>query len=577
MSEFVKKTLGPQPAPRLDRVQAYRVPRPVAPIDLFLDGNEGAAPPPALWDGIAGDPEILRRYPSPRALEEAWAGQLGVAPAQVLATAGADEALERTVRAFLSPGREMILPLPTFEMLDRYAAFAGGNLVPVAWNEGPYPVADVLARMTPRTAVIAVVSPNNPTGAVATADDLARLSAAAPHALLLVDLAYVEFADVDLSRAALALPNAVITRTLSKAWGLAGLRTGCVAGPEELIAAIRAAGSPYNVSGPSVALASAWLRTGGPAVEAFVATIRAERPVLAAALARLGARPLPSQANFVLARFDDPEWVRDALAGLGIAVRWFACRPGLEDALRITCPGDAVRLARVVAALESALAPEALLFDLDGVLADVGGSFRRAILETAESYGVVLAPEDIALAKAAGGANNDWDLTQRLMAARGVDVPLSEVTLRFEGFYQDTPGRAGLCRTERCLVERAWLERLARRTKLGIVTGRPKKDADRFLGDAGLADLFGTVVTMDDAPLKPDPAPVRLALERLGVRRALMIGDTPDDVRAARAAGVVPLAILAPGDDGAISRPALLGAGAARLLDSLSQLEGFLP
>jgi phosphoglycolate phosphatase-like HAD superfamily hydrolase len=114
---------------------------------------------------------------------------------------------------------------------------------------------------------------------------------------------------------------------------------------------------------------------------------------------------------------------------------------------------------------------------------------------------------------------------------------------------------------------------------MGIVTGRPRADSRRFLETAGVSDLFRVVVTREDAPLKPDPAPVRLALERLGVRRAWLVGDTPDDLRAARAAGVVPLAALDfESKAGGVEhrdglRDALLRAGAARILATAAELE----
>ncbi len=568
----------PSPAPWLAGVSEYAVSKPDAPIDVWLDGNEGAVPPATLVEILAdAAPEVLRRYPSARALQEAWASRLGVEAERLLVTAGADEALDRTLRAFLAPGRELVLPVPTFEVLERYAAATGARVVAVEWREGPYPTEAVIAAVTPHTSVIAVVTPNNPSGATATAVDVGRIADAAPHAVVLVDLAYVEFAEDDPTAAVLRLPNVIVARTLSKAWGLAGLRLGCAVGPAELIGLLRAAGSPYSVSGPSVALGAGWLALGEPVVTRFVARVRNERARLAHTLERLGARPLPSQANFVLGRFDDAAWVRDALAALGVAVRAFPGRPGLEDALRITCPGEEGRFRRLVSALEAALAPEALIFDLDGVLADVSRSLRAAILATAASYGVEVAPVEVSRAKAQGNANDDWALTRRILAGHGVERPLPEVTARFEALYQDSDGAPGLRRTEHLVCDRAWLGALAERLPLAIVTGRTRVDAERFLREQGIAGSFRAVVTMEDAPLKPDPAPVCAALERLGVRRAWMVGDTVDDVRAARGAGVVPLAILAPGEDASIAEPALKSAGAARILSALTELEDLLP
>jgi phosphoglycolate phosphatase-like HAD superfamily hydrolase len=123
----------------------------------------------------------------------------------------------------------------------------------------------------------------------------------------------------------------------------------------------------------------------------------------------------------------------------------------------------------------------------------------------------------------------------------------------------------------------ALLEAVARKLPIGIVTGRPRADAVRFLERHGIAGMVSALVCMEDAPLKPDPAPVRLALDRLGVRRAWMVGDSPDDMTAARAAGVVPIGIVAPGDRLDAVAPALFGAGAARVLEELRTLEDLLP
>jgi HAD superfamily hydrolase (TIGR01548 family) len=221
--------------------------------------------------------------------------------------------------------------------------------------------------------------------------------------------------------------------------------------------------------------------------------------------------------------------------------------------------------------------PQAVLFDMDDTLIDTTRSYRASTLATADFFGVELSSADIAAAKAAGNANNDWAMTQRLLWERGVEVSLAEVTRVFEEFYQGTDSRAGLRLQESLLVEVDFLRRLAGRLKLGIVTGRPHRDAVRLLQEQGIEELFGAVVTMDDAPLKPDPAPVRLACERLGVQRAWMVGDTPDDMRSACAAGVLALGVIAPGDDPALARTALLAAGAARVLSKLTELEELLP
>jgi histidinol-phosphate aminotransferase len=240
-------------------------------------------------------------------------------------------------------------------MLERYAQLAGARILEVPWPEGPSPVDALLARVEADTGLIAIVSPNNPTGAIARLQDLARLEQGAGNALLLVDAAYGEFADEDLGPAAVAGGRALVVRTFSKAWGLAGLRVGHAVGPVDVIAALRAGGGPYPVSGPSLAIALAWLEAGEAVMRDLVARIRVEREALREGLARLGATALPSQANFVLARFQDADAVRGALAARGIAVRSFPGRPLLAGCLRITCPGEAAPFERLMAALEEIL------------------------------------------------------------------------------------------------------------------------------------------------------------------------------------------------------------------------------
>lgn len=572
------ETNRPAPVYGLGTRDAYSVPRSATPTDLRLDGNEGRTPPLDVAEALGEDArELVRRYPDATSLEQTLAERFGVDAEQVLVTAGGDDAIFRLCTAMLSPEREIVLPVPTFEMIERYAALRGAQVQEVAWEEGAYPLAAVIEAVGERTAIIAVVSPNNPTGAVASADDLRRLSAATPRALLLVDLAYAEFAGEDLTAAALALPNALVVRTLSKAYGAAGLRVGYALGSREVIGWLRRAGNPYPVSGLSIATARRLLTEVSDETSRFLAQVREERVEIAGTIERLGGCAQESQANFVLARFPDAERVRDGLAGMGIAVRAFPARARLEDAVRITCPGDEKDLCRLLRALEIVLAPQAILFDVDGTLVDVSGSYRAATIATGREYGVEITADDVAEAqREGGGANDDWMLTRDLLARRGVERPLDEVIERFERIYQGTDEIPGLCGTERALLTRGDLECLRRRVRVGIVTGRPRVDADRFLAEAGFGDLVDTVVVREDAALKPSPEPLDLATRNLDVERAWYVGDTVDDMRAARAAGVLPIGVIAPGNEAEVTRRALLEAGAARVLDSPKDVEGLL-
>lgn len=578
------KTKGAQPArsitpaPHLRSLTAYGVPQAQPHIDLAL----GATERPLISSELRAvnhtiDATSLGRYPDTRALTAELAMRLKVDATQVLVTAGADEAIDRLCRAMLCPGRALLVAVPTFEMIPHFARLAGAEVQTVVWEpKAAYPLQGMLEAATDATAVVAVVSPNNPTGAVITSDELQKLSHGMPNAVILVDLAYGEFAEHDLTETCVALPNVVMTRTFSKAWGLPGLRLGYAVGAAEVLGWMRLAGSPYSVARPSLALAHARLRVGEPEMRVYVERVRNERRQLEGLLKHLNTDVIPSHANFVLALFKNAEWATQALASLGVSVRAFS-EASLRQARRISCPGDSEAFARLSAALSAALTPQALLFDMDGVLADVSHSYREAIIATAARYGINLTHADVTAAKSAGGANNDWALTQRLLAERGVHHSLEEVTATFEQFYQGDGEIPGLRCHETLLPKPALLKKLAQRLPLAVVTGRPRADAMRFLKEKDIGHCFQAVVCMEDGPLKPDPAPVHQALQRLGVQTAWMVGDTPDDVRAARACStgslaVVPVGIVAPGDTSERMAAVLSRSGAARVLVDLEEL-----
>lgn len=544
-----------------------------AAVDLDLSRNEGRTRAADLLASVEDPDRAVSRYPDTSAVRARLAEINGVDPSRILVTAGGDDALNRCFLALVGADRQVVTTYPTFEMIPRYAEQRGVGVIEVPWWSGPFPVEAVLEMATRDVDAVFVVSPNNPTGSVVTETDLTHLAGAFPHVIL--DAAYVEFADEDLTPTALALSNVLMIRTLSKAYGLAGLRVGYLIAEAETVSRVGAYGSPYPVAALSATVAETRLHWPRSATERFVSRIREERDELSANLVELGTEPLPSQANFVLTRCRDADWLMDGARSLGVALRRFRDRPGLEDMVRITLPGDAADFDRLLATLGAVLAPEALVFDLDGVLADVSGSQTAAVIETALSYGVSIGPADVELAKSEGNANDDWELTRRLCAQHGIEPELAELTERYEMIYQGLDGSSGLKLHETALVDPARWGRWAARFPLGVVTGRPRTDAEEFLDRFDLREDVSALVTKDDAPLKPDPAPVSLVLELLGVSRAWMVGDTRDDVEAARGAGVVPIGVVAPGDDP--ERASVTLRGAARILEKTIDMEGLLP
>ena len=543
-------------------------------IDLSM--NEGEPPPRECFDVLERiGPGILRKYADPGPLEVAYAAYLGTDPANVLVTTGGDDAIDRVFRAFLGPDREMVFPTPTFEMIPACARMAKGRLVPVEYEWGTLPHDEILAEVSETTGVVAVLTPDNPTGRAFTTRELLRLAGALPpEVVLLVDSAYAEFADEDHTAALLDIPRVVMIRTMSKSWGLAGLRVGFAVGAKERIDVLRGYGGPYALTGPSIAIALDRLENGVDEMRGFVDYVRERRKRLAEVIRGIGGVPQPSQTNFVFSSFPDARWILRGMAAQRVLVRYF---PHLPEYVRITVPRDDAEFRRVEQALGCLERPDALLFDMDGVLADVRRSYRETIVRTCASFGVEAGHDVIGAVKAAGRANDDWAVTHGVLAGAGVEASLEEVTARFEEIYQGADDAPGLRRHETLIPSRELLERLARSFRLGIVTGRPRSDALRFLREQGVRGCFSAVVCREDAPLKPDPAPVRAALEQLDARTAWMLGDTPDDVRAAVGAGVVPVGVVPPGqpEEGAAALwTALEDAGAARVVKADSDFGG---
>ena len=331
----------PSPVASVAGAEPYRPPAGGGPVRLRLHASEGPPPPPGLLEAMLERASgVLNHYPDAGSLQALLARRLGLDPAQVLVTAGADEAIDRVCRAYLEAGRGIVLPDPGFEMIAKCAVLAGAELRPYRWMQGRFPVREVRERARAGASVVSVVTPHNPTGLAMSEAELHAVAEGTRGTLLMADLAYVDFARTDLTRVALEYEHVVVLRTLSKAWGLAGLRIGYACGHPEVIARLRAAGTPYAVSSMSLWLAEHWLRTGESCHRDYVAATGARRARLSDLLHAAGAEVWPSQANFVLARLEGAAALREALAARGITVRGYPGHPLLGDCLRIGCPPD---------------------------------------------------------------------------------------------------------------------------------------------------------------------------------------------------------------------------------------------
>jgi len=243
-------------------------------------------------------------YPEYKAAGRRLARHFRVRPDELLLTNGTDDALRLIVDTFVEPDSAVLLVEPTFAMYRFYAELAGARIVALRYDRAMrFPLERVLRalrRVRPR--VMFLANPNNPTGTLLEPPALQQILGAASHTLVVVDEAYYDFSGVTVLPWIRSLSNLVVTRTFSKAAGLAGLRLGCVFANRRIAAGLRKAHSPYPVNAAALAAGEAAARDGR-STERYAQEVRRSKRELETALARLGVSHYRGAANFVLADF----------------------------------------------------------------------------------------------------------------------------------------------------------------------------------------------------------------------------------------------------------------------------------
>jgi histidinol-phosphate aminotransferase len=288
--------------------------------------------------------EDLARYPERQPVEEQVATFLGITSSELLLTNGVDEAIHLLCQTYLEPRPdpkdEALIVVPTYSMYCIYMMSAGAGVISVpAGPDFQFPIDELSNRITPRTRLIAIANPNNPTGTIAPQADLLRIAQIAPHAAILIDEAYFEFCSQTLLGSHHNVPNLFVARTFSKAYGLAGLRVGALIGPPDQMSALRRVSSPYNVNAIALACLPEAL-TDQFYIQKYVAEIRDSRARLEQALTSHGIHFWPSQANFILARIgqtttDSAAFV-ERIRTRGILIRDRSSDHGCQGCIRIT-------------------------------------------------------------------------------------------------------------------------------------------------------------------------------------------------------------------------------------------------
>lgn len=304
-------------------------------IDLSDNTNMWGAPPAVRWlVGSAPDP-VITRYPRAYAdeLKRAIAEYVNVDATSIVTGCGSDDVLDSAIRAFSEPGESLAYPDPSFPMVEIFARMNGltPRAIPLTAD---YDV-DADAFIASRAPVIYLCSPNNPTGTSLSRDSIERIIADAPGVVIL-DEAYAEFVDSNFLDLVRESDRLIITRTLSKAFGLAGLRVGYAVGSPALVREIEKSRGPYKVSSLAEQAAIAALTYDRRWVEDRIVDARDARAALTQRLRARGFSPLQSQSNFVLVPVKEAAKLAATMRNAGVAVRPFSGLTGIGDAIRIT-------------------------------------------------------------------------------------------------------------------------------------------------------------------------------------------------------------------------------------------------
>jgi histidinol-phosphate aminotransferase len=306
---------APQPRPGVLDVSPYVAGEshlPGVTRVIKLASNESAlGPSPHAVKAAQADAEAMHRYPDGNATElrKALGAHHGLDPARIVCGAGSDEILQLVCRGYAGPGDEVLYSKHGFSIYPIAAQASGAKPVAAPEVNLTASVDNLLAAVTPKTKIVFLANPNNPTGTYISADELKRLRDGLPaHVLFVIDSAYAEFVGANDYSAGVGLvndsDNTIMTRTFSKIYAMGGMRLGWAYCPANVADVLNRVRGPFNVTSAALAAGKAALED-----KQFMAMAREHndywRPWLVAELAKIGITTTPSVANFVLARFPE--------------------------------------------------------------------------------------------------------------------------------------------------------------------------------------------------------------------------------------------------------------------------------
>ncbi len=326
-SAVVSDLTGLQPNLAVKNMRPYSPPSQGRADKMRLDFNENTVGcSPQVIDAIRKltDSNVISMYPEYSQAQNKIAKFFGVGTEQMVFTNGTDEAISLLVDTFIEPGGELIVMSPSYAMYRFYGELGRAKIVEVEYDakrQLVFEVEKLLVAINQNTAAIFLANPNNPTGTAISRHQIIKILTAAPHAVVLIDEAYVEFADVSALDLINEFPNLFVSRTFSKAYGMAGIRFGCLFSDAKNIEWVQKAQSPYSVNAVAVVAACAAIEDSAY-LSRYVTEVRECRNFVEAEFDRLSIKYFKSSGNFLL--FDvghRAKEIRDQLALSRVLIR----------------------------------------------------------------------------------------------------------------------------------------------------------------------------------------------------------------------------------------------------------------
>lgn len=471
----------------------------------------------------------------------------------ILISNGCDEALNVIINTYLDSEDEILSYNPTFSMPALYAKIAGAKTRFIDYSEQfVFKIDDFINGIQPQTKLVYLATPNNPTGEIVKASVLEILLQKFPDILFIIDCTYVNFSYavayedyIDLIK---KYDNAILTKSYSKDFAMAGLRFGTIIAHKEIIKNLKKVISPYSVNAVAAYCANVVLYDEKKMEEIKDLNDKA-RELLYDELEKQGYKPYKSEANFVLCNFySHCDFYYEKLKKNGVIVRKFSKNSPLSTCLRITVP----TIGGVKYIIELMNEKDVIIFNVDNTLVNIENSIIVAIKKTVEHFlDCEIDIKEIIEAKTYSKINSNWECIRFLLESRGVSVSFGEIINVFQNLYYNSKDKTKkyLIDNEELLIDENVIKELSEKYDFVVFTNRFKDEVKYVFEKLNIDKYFYYYLTSDDLPknmLKPHPRGCQEILEKCPHKTIKYFGSGIDDIISANTAGIEAIGVISP-------------------------------